>query len=36
VYRVRMGAYEDKDVADKVKARLDGQGIEAVLVRVQR
>jgi len=36
VYRVRIGAFEDKDSAEKIKARLDGQGIEAVMVRVQK
>lgn len=36
VYRVRIGAFEEKDSAEKIKARLDGQGIEAVMVRVQK
>lgn len=36
VYRVRLGAFDDKDSAEKIKARLDGQGIDAVMVRVQK
>lgn len=36
VFRVRLGPFEKKDEADKAKERLDGSGIEAVLVRVQR
>ncbi len=36
VYRVRLGPYDDKDVAENAKARLDKSGIETALVRVQR
>lgn len=36
VFRVRVGAYDDKDSAEKIRARLDSQGVEAVLVRVQK
>lgn len=36
VYRVRLGPYDDKDMADNAKARLDKNGIETALVRVQR
>lgn len=36
VYRVRLGAFDDKDSAEKIKARLDSQGIDAVMVRVQK
>lgn len=36
VYRVRLGAFDDKDTAEKIKSRLDSQGIDAVLVRVQK
>ncbi len=36
VYRVRLGPYERRDEADKTRERLDGSGIEAVVVRVQR
>ena len=36
VYRVRLGPYDDKDVAENAKARLDKNGIETALVRVQR
>jgi len=36
VYRVRLGPYDEKDVAENAKARLDKNGIETALVRVQR
>ena len=36
VYRVRLGPFDKKDDADKAKARLDGNGVEAALVRVQK
>ncbi len=36
VFRVRLGPFEKKDEADKAKEKLDGNGIEAVLVRVQK
>jgi len=36
VYRVRLGPFDKKDEADKVKARLDSGGVEAALVRVQK
>ena len=36
VYRVRVGPFDSKDAADRVKERIDGGGIEATLVRVQR
>ena len=36
VYRVRLGPYERRDEADKTRERLDGSGIEAVVVRMQR
>ena len=36
VYRVRLGPYDDKTAAEKVRARLEGSGIENTLVRVQR
>lgn len=36
VFRVRVGAYDDKDSAEKIRVRLDSQGVEAVLVRVQK
>jgi cell division protein FtsN len=36
VYRVRVGPYERKDDADSAKERLEGEGIEAALVRVQK
>jgi cell division protein FtsN len=36
VYRVRLGPFEKKDDADAAKARLDGAGVDAALVRVQR
>ena len=33
VYRVRVGPLQNKDAADRVKERLDGNGFEATLVR---
>lgn len=36
VYRVRLGPFNNKDDADKVKERLDSNSIETALVRVQR
>jgi cell division protein FtsN len=36
VYRVRLGPFDKKDEADKVKEKLDGSSIETALVRVQR
>ena len=36
VYRVRVGPFDKKDEADKVKDRLDNNSIETALVRVQR
>jgi cell division protein FtsN len=36
VFRVRVGPFERKDDADKVKERLDATGLETALVRVQR
>lgn len=36
VYRVRLGPFDKKDEADKIKEKLDSQSIETALVRVQR
>ena len=36
VYRVRLGPYDDKAAAEKVRARLESYSIENTLVRVQR
>jgi cell division protein FtsN len=36
VYRVRLGPYTDKAAAERVRARLEGSGIDNTLVRVQR
>jgi cell division protein FtsN len=36
IYRVRSGPFDDKEQAEKIKARLDTSGIDAALVRVQR
>ena len=36
VYRVRVGPFQNKDAADRVKQRLDGDGFDAALVRVQK
>ncbi len=36
VYRVRLGPFDKKDDADKIKEKLDSNAIETALVRVQR
>ena len=36
VYRVRIGPFDKKDDADRMKERLDGHSIETALVRTQR
>ena len=36
IFRVRSGPFDDKDQAEKIKARLDASGMDAELVRVQR
>lgn len=36
VYRVRVGPFDKKDDADRIKDRLDNSSIETALVRVQR
>jgi cell division protein FtsN len=36
VFRVRIGAFDDKDSAEKIRSQLGTQGVEAVLVRVQK
>jgi cell division protein FtsN len=36
VYRVRLGPYDDKSAAEKVRSRLESNSIENTLVRVQR
>ena len=36
VYRVRLGPFDKKDEADKNKEKLDGNGVDTALVRVQR
>lgn len=36
VYRVRVGPFQNKDAADRVKERLSGNGYDAALVRVAR
>ncbi len=36
VYRVRLGPFDKKDEADKIKEKLDSNAIETALVRVQR
>ena len=35
-YRVRVGPFDRKTDADAAKEKLDGAGLEAALVRVQR
>ena len=35
-FRVRVGPFDTKDAADRTKERIDGGGLEATLVRVQR
>jgi cell division protein FtsN len=36
IYRVRIGPFENKDEADRIKERLDSNGIDTALVRIQR
>ncbi|MFM1766116.1 MAG: hypothetical protein RIU71_1879 [Pseudomonadota bacterium] len=36
IFRVRSGPFDDKDQAEKIKARLVATGMDAALVRVQR
>jgi cell division protein FtsN len=36
VYRVRLGPFDNKDEADSAQNRLQGSGVEAALVRVER
>ena len=36
IYRVRVGPYDKKDEAEKVKAQIEAAGHETALVRVQR
>ena len=36
VFRVRLGPFADKAAAERIRARLEGSGIENTLVRVQR
>ncbi len=36
VYRVRVGPFQNKDAADRVKDRLSGDGMDVALVRVQK
>lgn len=36
VYRVRLGPFDDKAVAERLHARLDGAQIENTIVRIQR
>jgi len=36
IFQVRSGPFDDKDQAEKIKARLDASGMDAALVRVQR
>lgn len=36
VYRVRLGPFDKKDDADRVKEKLDGNALETALVRAQR
>jgi cell division protein FtsN len=36
IFRVRSGPFDDKDQAEKIKARIDANGMDAALVRVQR
>ena len=36
VYRVRLGPFDKKDDADRNKEKLDNNGVETALVRVQR
>jgi hypothetical protein len=36
VYRVRVGPFDNKEAADRMKERIDAGGMESTLVRVQR
>lgn len=36
VYRVRMGPFEDKNAAERARAKMDASGIDNTLVRLQR
>ncbi len=36
VYRVRVGPYDKKDEAEKVKGQIEAAGYETALVRAQR
>jgi cell division protein FtsN len=36
MYRVRVGPFERKEDADTAKDKLDNNGVESSLVRVQR
>ncbi|PUE45687.1 sporulation protein [Limnohabitans sp. 2KL-1] len=36
VYRVRLGPFEDKNVAERIRTKLEASGVENTLVRVQR
>jgi cell division protein FtsN len=36
IYRVRSGPFDDKEQAEKIKSRLDSNGMDAALVRVQK
>lgn len=36
MYRVRVGPFEQKDEAESAQSRLQGSGVEAALVRVER
>ena len=36
VYRVRMGPFNDKNTAERIRTQLEANGIENTLVRVQR
>jgi len=36
VFRVRLGPYEDKAAAERVRSKLEASSMENALVRVQR
>lgn len=36
VYRVRVGPFDQREAAERLKEKLEGNGVEAALVRVQR
>lgn len=36
VYRVRLGPFEDKSAAERARAKMDANGIDNTLVRLQR